>query len=432
MRTVITHRDARAAITKIGHGGAGVFRGILEKQLSVLDSGFLTLRDSDRGEIVVGLDTGLRATMEIHDPSFYRSVVLGGTVGAAESYLRGDWDADDMVSLFRLFALDRSCHDRLEGGFSTLRTLGYRASHWLSSNTKTGSRRNIEAHYDLGNAFFALFLDPSMTYSAGIFETKESTMEEASIAKLDRLCKKIELSSDDHLLEIGTGWGSMAIHAAKEYGCRVTSATLSVEQATLARSRVAEAGLESLVEIVVTDYRDLRGQYDKIVSIEMIEAVGHDHLETYFKTCASLLSPTGLMAIQAITVVDQRYEIARKQVDLIQRLLFPGSDIPSITAMLEATTNASDLRLFHLEDITPHYARTLHCWREKLHENLAAIRQLGGTDSFIRLWDYYFSYCEAGFIERYTGSVQMVFAKPDARNAPILPPLAAHSLGKVS
>jgi cyclopropane-fatty-acyl-phospholipid synthase len=249
-------------------------------------------------------------------------------------------------------------------------------------------------------------------------------MEEASVAKLDRLCRKLELQPGDHLVEIGTGWGSMAIHAAQNYGCRVSSATLSMEQARLARQRIAEAGLADRIEVLVTDYRNLQGQYDKLVSVEMIEAVGHDHLDTYFESCARLLRPDGLMALQAITVVDQRYEIARKQVDLIQRLLFPGSDIPSITAILEATTNSSDLKLFHLEDMTPHYARTLHLWRERFHENMDRIRALGCTESFLRLWDYYLAYCEAGFTERYTGSVQMIFAKPDARNAPILPSLS--------
>jgi cyclopropane-fatty-acyl-phospholipid synthase len=398
---------------------SALFKPLVLRQVRGLRSGLLTVRDR-HGAAQLGQASGLRATIDVKSPGFYRAVALGGTVGAAESYARGDWEADDLVALFRLFARDRSTSDRIESGLASLRGLLLRGAHVLRSGSKRYAARNIAAHYDLGNEFFAAFLDPTMTYSAGIFEREDSTMEEASVAKIDRLCAKLRLSADDHLLEIGTGWGALAIRAARRFGCRVTTVTLSVEQARWARDRVARENLGDRIEVRVADYRTLSGRFDKLVSVEMIEAVGHRRLGEFFCRCSQLLRPEGLMALQAITVVDQRYRIARRQVDVIQQLLFPGSDIPSITAMLDAATAASDLRLVQLEDITGHYERTLHEWRRQFQVNRAAIQRRGASEQFCRLWDYYLAYCEAGFAERYTGNVQMVLARPGCRTPPLL------------
>lgn len=292
--------------------------------------------------------------------------------------------------------------------------------HFLNKNTEKGSRRNIAAHYDLGNDMFELFLDPTMMYSSGIFPSDTATMEEASIYKLDRICQKLQLQPSDHLVEIGTGWGSMAIHAAKHYGCEVTTTTISEEQYALAEKRIAEEGLQDRIHLLKSDYRALEGKFDKLVSIEMIEAVGHQYLDTYIGTINRLLKDDGIALLQAITIDDQRYEEAKNSVDFIKRYIFPGSFIPCITAIQNSFTRSSDMKMIHMEDITPHYARTLAAWRERFLKNQDAIKALGYDDTFIRLWDFYFAYCEGGFAERVIGDVQVIFAKPMNRRTPIL------------
>ncbi|MCA8941247.1 MAG: class I SAM-dependent methyltransferase, partial [Planctomycetes bacterium] len=296
--------------------------------------------------------------------------------------------------------------------------------HRLRRNTKSGSKANIAAHYDLGNDFFERFLDPTMTYSSACFAHPGMTLEQASIEKLDRLCRKLDLKPDDHLLEIGTGWGSMAIHAARHYGCRVTTTTISRQQFELARERVRRAGLEDRIEVLERDYRDLEGEYDKLVSVEMIEAVGHEFLGDYMHACSARLKPDGVMAIQVITIQDQLYARAVREVDFIKRYIFPGSFIPSITAIGDAMAARTDLRMFHLEDMAPHYAETLRRWRGNLHANREEILALGSYDeAFLRLWDYYLCYCAGGFEERQLGVAQIVFTKPLCRMDPILPRL---------
>jgi cyclopropane-fatty-acyl-phospholipid synthase len=287
--------------------------------------------------------------------------------------------------------------------------------HWAARNTRSGSRRNIAAHYDLGNEFFALFLDPTMMYSSAVFEHPAMTLEEAQVAKLERICRRLDLRPGERVLEIGTGWGGFALHAAGRYGCQVTTTTISEEQYALARERIHEAGLQGRVTLLKQDYRDLRGRYDKLVSIEMIEAVGHQYFGTFFARCGALLEPQGRMLLQAITIADQRYEAARKGVDFIKRYIFPGCCIPSVTALVNAASAASDLRLVHLDDIGPHYATTLRLWRENLLGNIGAVRGLGYSEAFIRMWEFYLAYCEAGFAERMLGDVHAVFAKPGAR-----------------
>lgn len=368
----------------------------------------------------------LSATVQVHDPRFYSEIAFGGSIGAGEAYMQAYWSADDLTTAMRILLLNRDVLDGMETGFARLLMPLQKFLHWASRNTRSGSRRNIAAHYDLGNDFFQLFLDPSMMYSSAVYERPEMTLEQASLAKLERICQKLDLRPHDHVLEIGTGWGGFAIHAARHYGCRVTTTTISRQQFELAQQRVHAAGLGDRIELLLADYRDLTGSYDKLVSIEMIEAVGYQYYETFFGKCSELLRPDGMMLLQAITIADQRYETARKSVDFIQRHIFPGSCIPSVAAMSQAILHATDMRLFHLEDIGPHYARTLRAWREKFFHKLEDIRALGYPETFIRMWEYYFCYCEAGFIERAIGDVQMLLVKPGARPEPIVP-----SLGEV-
>jgi cyclopropane-fatty-acyl-phospholipid synthase len=357
--------------------------------------------------------------VHVHDRHLYGDVAFGGSVGAGEAYMRGHWTTSQPVELVRLFLLNRDVLDGLEVGLARLTSPFRRAIHFLRRNSRTGSRRNIAAHYDLGNEFFRLFLDETLMYSAATFEYDGQSLYDAQIARLDRICRKLDLASTDHLLEIGTGWGGLALHAARNFGCRVTTTTISREQWRLATERVREAGLADRIEVLCQDYRDLRGQYDKLVSIEMIEAIGHEYYDTYFSRCAGLLKPEGAMLLQSITIADQHFERARRSVDFIQRYIFPGSCIPSVSALTGSMARASDLRVFDMDDIGPHYATTLAHWRQRFRANLPAIRALGYDDTFIRMWEYYLCYCEGGFRERVLGDVQMLLVKPGNRRKPL-------------
>jgi len=349
--------------------------------------------------------------LDVLDPAFFRAMALRGHIGAAESYVRGEWTSDDLPSLIGLFARNREALDGLETGLARLSRPLLAAIKLRNRNSRRGSRRNIRAHYDLGNDLFASFLDETMTYSCGYFEDATVSMREASIAKYDRLCGKLEIGPADHVIEIGSGWGGFAIHAAATYGCRVTTTTISREQHRLALSRVAEAGLADRVTVLLRDYRDLEGTYDKLVSIEMVEAVGHQYLGDYFAKCARLLAPHGRAAVQAITVRDDWYDPRQRQVDFIKRYIFPGSFVPSISTLASAA-GTTDLRLVHLEDITPHYVETLRRWRARFDESWEDIRALGFDERFRRLWDFYLAYCEGGFAEAILGTAQLVFSKP--------------------
>lgn len=360
-------------------------------------------------------ECSLSATVEVVHPQFWADAAFGGTTGAGEAYIHGHWRSDDLVALVRIMVLNRHVMENMEGGLAFLTAPLRRIFHWMNRNSKDGSRRNIAAHYDLGNDFFQLFLDDTMAYSCGIFEAPESTLKEASLAKFDAVCRKLQLKPSDHLVEIGTGWGGLAIHAAKKYGCRVTTTTISKEQYAMAKDRVIAEGLSDRIELRLDDYRDLQGQYDKLVSIEMIEAVGHQYLDTYIAKCSSLLKPNGAALIQAITIQDQIYEDALKSVDFIQRFVFPGSFIPCVTAITNAVTRSTDMKVYHLEDIGPHYATTLRMWRENFFANINRVRALGYPEDFIRLWDFYLCYCEGGFAERQLGDVHMLMTKPGWR-----------------
>ena len=329
--------------------------------------------------------------------------------------MEGSWSTDDLTAVIRILARNRDIFHKMNQTWAPFINVGLALFRRLRQNTRAGSRKNISAHYDLGNDFFELFLDPTMTYSSGVFEEADTTMEEASLAKYDRIARKIELSSEDHVLEIGTGWGGFAIFAARQYGCRVTTATISQEQYRLATQRVAEAGLSDRIHVVLSDYRDLEGHFDKLVSIEMIEAVGSKHLGEFFRVCSQRLKPHGRMALQAITTPDQGYENHVRTTDFIQRYIFPGGELVSTGAVQRAIGTQTDLRTTHLEDLTPHYARTLRQWRSRFEENREAIRRLGLDDRFLRMWEYYFCYCEGGFEEDQIGLLQMVFEKPLSR-----------------
>jgi cyclopropane-fatty-acyl-phospholipid synthase len=351
------------------------------------------------------------------DSDFWPQVAFGGSVGAGEAFMAGAWRTDDLTGLLSLLLRNRSLMGDLERGLARVSSPLRGLLHSLHRNTRSGSRRNIAAHYDLGNDFYQLWLDDTLMYSSAVFERPDMTLGEASVAKLERICRKLALQPGEHVLEIGTGWGGFALHAARHYGCRVTSTTISAQQYALARQRIDGAGLGDRVEILCRDYRDLKGRYDKLVSIEMVEAVGAAHLNTYFGQCARLLKPGGAMLLQAITIADQHYRTALRNVDFIQKHIFPGGFLPSVTALTGAMTAASDLRAVHLQDIGPHYAETLARWRARFLERLDAVRALGYPERFIRMWLFYLSYCEAGFRERNLGTVQVLLAKPDWRGA---------------
>jgi cyclopropane-fatty-acyl-phospholipid synthase len=389
------------------------------QRLSGLRVGSLTMIDGDeRHQFGHASGTAIEATITVHDPRFYGEIAFGGSIGAGEAYMLGYWQADSLTNVVRLMVLNQSVMDTLEGGYQYLSKPFLKILHWLNSNSEAGSQKNIASHYDLGNDLFKLFLDPTMMYSSAIFDDAQAdagSLQAASERKLKVICEKLQLSVTDRVIEIGTGWGGFAIYAAKHYGCHVTTTTISEQQFLLAKERVAAEGLQDSIALLKQDYRHLQGQYDKLVSIEMIEAVGHQYYDTYFKKVSHLLKPDGVALIQAITITDQRYESAIRSVDFIQRYIFPGSNIPSNTAMLASMKRVSDLRLVDLQDIGLHYATTLRLWRENFFAHIDAVRQLGYSDTFIRMWDFYLSYCEGGFAECALGDVHLLLAKPGYR-----------------
>ncbi len=399
-------------------------RSIFLRRLEGIHHGSIEFREAGKSFLLGCEDNpGPRAVVEVLDPDFYFSVVFGGSIGAAESYMEGLWRADDLTTLIRIFIMNRDLIYDIDSGLSALTMPIYNLAHRERRNTEKGSHENISAHYDLGNDFYRLFLDETMTYSCGIFENEDSTLHEASIAKIDRICRKMQLATDDHILEIGSGWGAFAIHAAENYGCRVTTTTISREQYEMVKKRIVESGLNGRIKLLFEDYRNLKGKFDRVVSIEMIEAVGHHYYKTFFAKCSRLLKDNGMMIIQAITMPDQVFNYHKKRVDFIKRYIFPGSCIPSLKAMTDAAAAATDLRLNHLEDITPHYTTTLRLWRQRFFDRLDEVKEQGFHDNFVRMWEYYLSYCEAGFAERYLGDLQLVFTKPGWRQDPMLPPL---------
>ncbi len=395
-------------------------------QLKKLHTGVLHVIDGEESYRFGSESGGLRAEMHIKDASCYADIMTGGSIGAAEAYMTGDWSTPDLSQLVRLMVRNMDILDQMEGGLALLSRPLLKLFHNLNQNTAKGSKRNIAAHYDLGNELFELFLDPTMMYSSGIFPHAGASMAEASTHKLDVICQKLDLQPGDRVVEIGTGWGGFALHAAKHYGCHVTSTTISEQQFALATQRVKEAGLEDKVTLLKQDYRDLSGKFDKLVSIEMIEAVGWKYYDTFFAKCASLLKPHGVMLIQAITIEDQRYEKAKRNVDFIQRYIFPGSCIPSVQALNTALMRNTDMRLVHFEDFAEHYAQTLSLWCHQFISKLDKVAGLGYSETFVRMWQFYLCYCEGGFRERAIGVGHFVYAKPayraEAMTRQIAPP----------
>ena len=395
---------------------------LVHQQLGKIQNGEIVLRENNTEHYFghVSDDFPAAVIIDVIYSSFYKDIAFAGSPGSGEAYMNGKWNCSDIVTLVRIFLRNREVLDNLDYGFMRLQAPLQKIMHWLNRNTRAGSRKNISAHYDIGNELFRLFLDDTMMYSSAYYETQSMNLAQAAVAKLDLVCNKLQLNADDHLLEIGTGWGGLAIHAARNYGCKVTTTTISEEQYRLATDKVKKEGLEDRINIVKQDYRDLSGEYDKLVSIEMIEAIGHQYMDTYFKKCASLLKPDGMMLIQAITIREQLYDNALKDVDFIKKYIFPGGFLPSVTAMLDTVATHTDMKLFHLQDIGPHYAKTLKDWRVSFFSKLDKVRKLGYSEEFIRLWEYYFCYCEGGFIERDIGTVQMLLTRPENRRSPVL------------
>jgi cyclopropane-fatty-acyl-phospholipid synthase len=403
--------------TRSARVGEKIAREAIFRLLSKLQVGSLTLHEGPCSHHFGSVDKPHepQAEVHIHSPAVYAQMLTGGSIGSGEAYMKGYWSSPDAMEVMRIFSANLVLLNNFDASQSVFVRLALRIAHRFNRNTYKGSQLNIAAHYDLGNEFFQLFLDPTMMYSSALFSDKSASLEVASETKLDELCQQLELKADDHLLEIGTGWGGMAIHAAKNFGCRVTTTTISQEQYDFASSRVREEGLEGQITLLCEDYRNLTGEYDKLVSIEMIEAVGHDFYQNYFRMCSGLLKPNGKMVIQAITMADQRYKEARDSVDFIKRYIFPGGCLPSVAVIAQHIARDTDMQIVHLRDITNDYAETLAHWRQRFLVNLESVRGMGFSEEFVRMWDFYLCYCEGGFRERVISTVQLAFAKPDYR-----------------
>jgi cyclopropane-fatty-acyl-phospholipid synthase len=407
--TTVLEAPHRTRLTAIERAA----KGRLVDAFARLRSGAVALHDAS-GERVLGNPKGPLGTipLEVLSPSFWTAIAFGGDVGAGEAFVAGQWRTTDLVGLLRLFTRDRDVLLAIDGSWSSLPTRLVRSlGHWLRDNTRAGSKQNIHDHYDLGDELFAQFLDPTMTYSSAYYAHDGQSLEDAQREKLRRLCRMVDLREGDRMLEIGTGWGSLAMTAAGEFGAQVTTTTISENQFRRAGERVAAAGLQDRVTLLKRDYRDLDGTFDKLLSCEMIEAVGAKHLPTYLKTCASLLRKGGVLGLQAITINDRFYDSALRCVDYIKKHVFPGSFIPSVTAIADAATKHTDLRMEFCEDFGPHYATTIAEWRRRLLDDATPFVQRDPSGAMVRAWDYYFAYCEAGFRERHIGVCHLRFAR---------------------
>ncbi|GAB7222754.1 cyclopropane-fatty-acyl-phospholipid synthase family protein [Vibrio owensii] len=398
-------------------------RGVLFQCLQKMEIGCLTVIESFKTETTERSERfstpngdyngePVAATIEVKHPGFYSRLLQGGSIAAGEAYMDGWWDSPDLTALMKLMALNLRALDKLEEQGSWLTKLLYKFSHWSNRNSEENSRKNIHAHYDLGNNLYEAFLDTNMLYSSALYNHADDSLKQAQINKMDRLCQQLELKPTDHVVEIGTGWGAMAIYMAEQYGCQVTTTTISEEQHAYAEQKIKERGLENRITLLKEDYRNLTGTYDKLVSIEMIEAVGKQFLPSYIKVCESLLKSGGLMAIQAITIADQRYDYYSNNVDFIQKYIFPGGFLPSVTSLTQATTKYSDLVTRDLFDIGLDYAKTLNEWHLRFNRAESEVRSFGYDDRFVRMWRYYLSYCEGGFLARTISAVHMTFQRP--------------------
>jgi cyclopropane-fatty-acyl-phospholipid synthase len=390
-------------------------RALVFNQLKKIKIGHIAIIEGSN-KFSFGKKDKLNVTVTIHDPRFYGALAFGGSIGVSEAFMQNFWSASDLTKLIRIMAINQNTMDQLEGLFNIFLKPILKCLHYLNQNSVKGSEINISKHYDLGNDFFSLFLDSTMMYSSAVFKNPHDSLYKGSIHKLETICQGLELTSQDHIIEIGSGWGGFAIYAAQHYGCKVTTTTISKEQHKYVKQKIKDLKLSHKINVLFSDYRHLKGQYDKLVSIEMLEAVGYQYYETYFKVCANLLKPQGLAVIQTITITDQRYEKAKRSVDFIQRYIFPGSCIPSITALQNSMTQSSDLKIYSIHDIGAHYARTLALWREEFFKRLKDVKALGFDDAFIRMWHFYFSYCEGGFQEKVISDIHLKLVKPEYRS----------------
>ena len=379
--------------------------------LKKLTDGHIRLIENGNEVLFGNGDATIKATITIHDPKVYSRILWGGSIGAGEAYVEGLWSSDNLVDVIRLFSRNLAALEKHEQRFGFLLNIINMVKHRLNRNSKAGSRTNIAAHYDLSNEMYRFFLDEAMQYSSGIFPHETTTLAEAQQYKLKTICEALNLTEDDQLLEIGTGWGGLACYAAKNYGCHVTTTTISDAQFDLAQQRINDENLSHKITLLKKDYRDLTGQYSKIVSIEMIEAVGHKFMPTYFEMLDKLLMPGGKSFIQAITMNDQRYDSYVNNVDFIQRNIFPGGHLPSVSVICDLLKNNTNMYMKQLSDYRIDYAKTLSVWRASFLDNRESIQSLGFNDDFIRLWEYYFSYCEGGFRESAIGLAHIELIK---------------------
>jgi cyclopropane-fatty-acyl-phospholipid synthase len=410
--STITTPSEQAAVNRLSWFQRFARRRVIE-WLSKIESGTIRFSDPQASQKFGPSSNGdAQAHLTIGNGDFYSQIARGGSLGMADSYLNGDWQADDLTKLLSI--LYRNNREKSAGKTftATLSQLFGRFLQSVNGNTLRGSRRHIAAHYDLSNEFFELFLDPTLMYSSAYFEQESMSLHDASVAKLEQLCRKLDLQPTDHVLETGTGWGGFGLHAVQNFGVKLTTTTISTAQFERARQRFKQSEIEDKVQLLDADYRELTGQYDKLISIEMVEAVGERYLDTYFKQCGKLLKPGGRFVLQAIVMPEQRYDSYRRGVDFIQKYIFPGGFLPSVAALQQSVGRTSNLRLQGVEDLSPHYARTLQEWRARFFTQLDEVRRLGFDDRFIRMWEYYLCYCEAAFQEQAVRVVQIVWDKP--------------------
>ncbi|WP_199139275.1 SAM-dependent methyltransferase [Pedobacter sp. ASV12] len=401
---------------------SGFYENAVLRALDKMQEGYLQLHLPNGESLAFGQQyAAIQARIVVKDNTFFKNIVLYGDIGFGEAYVNGLWETDSIASVIKWVILNIENAPSVSG--SKIKNIGLNLLKWLNrlghnhrANSITGSQKNIAEHYDLSNDFFALFLDPSMTYSSAYFKTPDLSLAQAQDEKYRRLCEQLQLKASDHVLEIGSGWGANAIFMAKNYGCKVTSVTISVEQQQLAQQRVAEAGLADKVEIIIQDYRNIEGRFDKIVSVEMLEAVGHHYFKSYFAKCNEVLKKDGILAFQVITSPDSRYESLRNGVDWIQKHIFPGSLLPSVAALNKAINQTSELTLVDLKDLGLDYARTLRLWYENFNQQIAKVKALGFDERFVRKWNYYLNYCEAAFEMRNINVMQMVYVRPNNIN----------------
>ena len=384
----------------------------LYKRLELIKDAYLIIKD-DHGSYFFGDENSqLRACISVHNSAFYKAIAFEGSIGAAQTYMSDGWSSDNLTNVVRVFVRNQDVLDGLEGGSAWLKNSLLKIGHFFNKNSQQGSKKNIAEHYDLGNDLFNLFLDKHMMYSSAIYKNSKDDLETASEYKLKVICEKLSLNPEDNLIEIGTGWGGFAIYAAKNYGCKVTTTTISDQQFNYTKGLIEKNNLSHLITLLKEDYRNLKGKFNKLVSIEMIEAVGHQYLPSYLKKCNDLLTDDGLALIQAITIEDHRYQKALKSVDFIKQYIFPGSFIPSIGEILRVNAGSTKMKLYNLEDYGISYAYTLKAWLHRFRENLPKVQALGYDRKFQKMWEFYLCYCAGGFLERYISNVHLLFTKP--------------------